>query len=299
MIGQTSAKQRGMVLLHTAVVVPLAVLVLAAVSLGWYIQENGLRITKLPIYAQDNLQLRSIPSELPPTGEPRWVQIGPDRQMGAEEIAALGSANAISRVYQRADTIGTNTPVAFELHAVYYTGMIDAVPHVPERCVVAGGGEMTSGPTVTPVPLDLSAEAGIVREEREDGSVRFSDRSEVSFQRLPLPAGVESLAMSISSFEQLGSDQDIWAGYFFIANGGVVASASGVRGLAYKLDSDYAYYAKVQFSSITVDSAEELAAMAADALRDLFPEIMRCVPNWDQVEAGTWDFTDYSRQTDS
>jgi hypothetical protein len=287
------------VILHPAVVVPFAVLVLAAASLAWYIQANGLRITKLPIYAKDNLQLRSIPSELPPTGEPRWVQVGPDRQMGAEEIAALGSANAISRLYQRADTIGTDQPMAFELHAVYYTGMIDAVPHVPERCVVAGGGEMTSGPTAVRVPLDLSADAGIVRQELEDGTVRYSDRSEVSFQRIPLPRGVEDLAMTISSFEQLGSDQNIWAGYFFVANGGVVASASGVRGLAYKLDSDYAYYAKVQFSSITVDSAEELAALAADALRDLFPEIMRCVPNWDEVEAGTWDFTDYSRQSGS
>jgi hypothetical protein len=285
-------------LLHPAVVVPLAVFVLAAGSLGWYIRANGLRITKLPIYPKDNLQLRAIPTELPPTGEPRWVRIGQDRQMGAEELVALGSDNALSRVYQRADTIGTDDPVAFELHAVYYTGMIDTVPHVPERCVVAGGGEMTSGPTVVPVPLDLTESTGVLREEREDGEVRYSDRSEVSFQRVSLPRGIEDLAMTISSFEVLGSDSTIWAGYFFIANGGVVASASGVRGLAYQLDSDYAFYAKVQFSSLTVDSAEELAQLAADALEDLLPEIMRCVPDWDEVEAGTWDFTDYSRQSD-
>ncbi|MCR9216112.1 MAG: hypothetical protein NXI14_02805 [bacterium] len=297
MNGAAGRSRRGAVLLHPAVLVPLAVMVLAAVSLAWYIRANGLRITKLPIYAKDNLQLRSIPGELPPTGDPRWVQLGPDRQMGAEEIAALGSANAISRVYQRADTIGTANPVAFELHAVYYTGMIDAVPHVPERCVVAGGGEMLSGPRITPVPLDLSPDAGVLAEERDGGEIRYSDRSGVTFQRIPLPRGVEHLAMSISSFDQLSSDQDIWAGYFFIANGGVVASASGVRGLAYRLDSDYAYYAKIQFSSVTVGSAEELASLAADALRDLFPEIMRCMPNWDEVEAGTWDFTDYSKQS--
>jgi hypothetical protein len=287
-----------MVLTHPAFVAPMAIMVLAAVSLAWYITANGLRITKLPIFAKDNLQLRSIPEELPP-GNPRWKQIQPDRPMSAEEITALGSANAISRIYQRTDTIGTNRPMMFELHAVYYTGMIDAVPHVPERCVVAGGGQMIFGPRVTRVPLDLTPDAGVLREEREDGSVRYSDRSGVTFQRLPLPRGVENLAMSISAFEQLGSDQNIWAGYFFIANGGVVASAAGVRGLAYQLDSDYAFYAKVQFSSWTVDSAEELAELAADALRDLFPEIMRCVPNWDEVEAGTWDFTDYSRQARS
>lgn len=291
--------RRGMVLLHPAVIVPLAILVLAAVSLAWYIQTNGLRITKLPIYPKDNLQMRSIPDELPPGSAARWEQIGPDRPMSGEEMAALGSSNAISRVYQRVDTIGTDDPVAFELHAVYYTGMIDAVPHVPERCVVAGGGEMSFGPRITKVPVDLTPEAGVIAEEREDGSVRYSDRSGVTYQRIPLPRGIEDLSMSISAFEQHGSEQKIWAGYFFIANGGVVASANGVRGLAYRLDSDYAYYAKIQFSSVTVDSAEELAELTADALRDLLPEIMRCVPNWDEVEAGTWDFTDYSRQNRS
>lgn len=285
-------------LLHPAVVVPAAVFAITASSLGWYIHSNGLRITKLPVYPKDNLQLRAIPNELPPSGDPRWVRVGQDRQMGAEELAALGSDNTISRIYQRVDTIGTDHPLAFELHAVYYTGMIDAVPHVPERCMVAGGGEMMSGPTVVPVPLDLTESTGVLREVREDGEVRFSDRSEVSFQRVSLPRGIEDLAMTVSSFEVLGSDQRVWAGYFFIANGGVVASASGVRGLAYQLESDYAYYAKIQFSSLSVDSAEGLAQLAADALEDLLPEIMRCVPDWDEVEAGTWDFTDYSRQTD-
>jgi len=292
---RSASGRRSAVLLHPAIVVPLLIMVLTAASLGWYITANGLRITKLPIFAKDNLQLRSIPDTLPPVGEPRWKQIAPDRPMSAEEIVALGSSNAISRVYQRVDTIGTSSPMMVELHAVYYTGMIDAVPHVPERCMIAGGGGMTSPPRVVRVPLDLTAESGVIAEEREDGTVRYSDRSAVTFQRIPLPRGVENLAMNISAYELRGSERDIWAGYFFIANGGVVATATGVRGLAYRLDSDYAYYAKVQFSSTTVESAAELAELAADLLRDLFPELMRCLPNWDEVEAGTWDFTDYSR----
>jgi len=289
------SRQRGSVLLHPAVVVPFLIMVLTAASLGWFITVNGLRITKLPIYAKDNLQLRSIPGTLPPVGEPRWEQVGPDRPMSAEEIVAIGSSNAISRVYQRVDTVGTSNPVTVELHAVYYTGMIDAVPHVPERCIIAGGGDMTSRPRVVSVPLDLTGESGVIAEEREDGTVRYSDRSAVTFQRIPLPRGVENLGMNTSAYELRGSDQNIWAGYFFIANGGVVSTATGVRGLAYQLDSDYSYYAKLQFSSTSVDSSEGLAELAADLLRDLFPELMRCVPNWDEVEAGTWDFTDYSR----
>ncbi len=224
-----------------------------------------------------------IPGELPPTGSragPGSARIG----RWARKRSPQPARRTPSRVYQRADTIGTTNPVAFELHAVYYTGMIDAVPHVPERCVVAGGGEMCRS----------SDHAGPARPfagcRRSRGARRRRDqvfrpfRCDVSAH--PLPRGVEHLAMSISSFDQASSDQDIWAGYFFIANGGVVASASGVRGLAYRLDSDYAYYAKIQFSSVTVGSAEARISRGGCAARPF--QSSRCMPNWDEVEAGTW-----------
>jgi len=61
-----------------------------------------------------------------------------------------------------------------------------------------------------------------------------------------------------------------------------------VRLLAFDLRNDYAFYCKVQVSSDRAKSAEELAEWAGSLLGDLLPEIMRCVPDWAEVERGTY-----------
>jgi hypothetical protein len=78
------------------------------------------------------------------------------------------------------------------------------------------------------------------------------------------------------------------AGYFFIANGSAVAGADGVRLLAFDLKNDYAYYMKVQFTSMQAESPEELAEVASSLLDDLLGEMMLCVPDWIDVLAGRW-----------
>jgi hypothetical protein len=106
--------------------------------------------------------------------------------------------------------------------------------------------------------------------------------------RVRLPRGVEQLSMMATPFRDAEGKQTMWAGYFFMANGGVVASANDVRLLAFRLHDDYAYYAKVQFMSGDVESAAELARVAGSMLDELFPDLMRCVPDWTDVEEGRW-----------
>jgi hypothetical protein len=79
-----------------------------------------------------------------------------------------------------------------------------------------------------------------------------------------------------------------FAGYFFIANGGTVSRAEEVRLLAFDLRSSYAYYLKVEFQSEQVESGEELAALAGRFLDENFAEIMRCTPDWVEVEQGEY-----------
>jgi hypothetical protein len=94
--------------------------------------------------------------------------------------------------------------------------------------------------------------------------------------------------MRISEYESPDSGKKLFAGYFFIANGGVAASAEQVRTLAFDLTSDYAYYLKVQVSSTTVSSAEELAEQSGALLSELIAEVVRCVPDWVSVESGAY-----------
>jgi hypothetical protein len=269
---------------NPAFLTALAVLVTGAVGLSQVIRVRGLHLTKEKINAPDNLQFHSLPSKY--TG---WEQLGRDEEMSKEAIEELGTANTISRVYQEITESAEQRPRRIEVHIAYYTGMIDTVPHVPERCMV-GSGWTKDGQTVpVDVPLDM---ARLGREGDLDSDVHgvssvYTARAFETGTRVRLPKGIENLQMSVTPFVH-SSKRQRFAGYFFIANGGVVASANQVRLLAFKLDEKYAFYCKVQFSSMDVTSAQELGAVAGAMLDEMLGDIMRRVPDWIEVEAGRY-----------
>ena len=101
------------------------------------------------------------------------------------------------------------------------------------------------------------------------------------------PRDVEDLEMRITPFQD-EKGRMVYAGYFFIANGGTVASANDIRLLAFQLEDDYSYYVKVQFTSGTVGSVEELAELAGSMLDEILPDIMDRVPDWVEVREGRY-----------
>lgn len=247
-----------------------------------------IKLTKKPIYPANGLQFHTLPDAMPPH-EPRWTKVGADEVMSAEAAEELGTANYISRWYERVseDEGATSPSDLIQLHCAYYTGMLDTVPHVPERCMV-GGGMMKDGDTrlvAIPLSFDRLSPDPFVDEEDERG-VLWTARSAFSHNRVRLPRGIEELTLRVTPFTNQEGTGRVVTGYFFIANGRVYSSADDVRIKAFELREDYAYYAKIQFMSPTAQSAEELAALAGDMLRDLFPEVMRRLPDWTLVERG-------------
>jgi hypothetical protein len=185
------------------------------------------------------------------------------------------------------------------LHMAYYTGTIDTVPHVPDRCMVAGGMKQLAPRAFVGVPLDRSRWAvddGATAEAREalkepDAVVRtapMGPTSRAPGTRVRLPRGIDGLRMSVSSFQAPDGGPVEYAGYFFIANGGLTPDAEGVRTLAFDLRSRYAYYLKVQVSTTSASSNEDLAAMAASLLDEVLPDICECVPDWTLVLRGEY-----------
>lgn len=257
----------------------------------------GLVVFKKPIEAE--FKLTSIPAETPV-----FRMIGKDERYGKDVQETLGTENYISRIYVDKAPPADARPRAIELHVAYYTGTIDTVPHVPDRCMVGAGWSIAGGPWIVPVPLDrgrwieddaASAEAraagtaaGSVGADSPIFSGRLSPASHAPGNRVRLPRGIEHVQMRVTEFEKPGTGQRMFAGFFFIANGGLTPRAEEVRLLAYDLRSDYAYYAKVQVSSEQVKSAEELARVAADLLDDLLPDVMQCVPDWTDVLRGDY-----------
>lgn len=279
----------GSKLLNPASVAAIVILGVAAIGLAASIRSFDLYLQKLPIYPQSGMQFHNLPAELE-----TWTRLGEDQVMSAEAADELGTTNYLSRQYVQTDAPPGEEPHRILLHCAYYTGMLDTVPHVPERCLVGNGWDIAGRSKLVPVDLSFEDERGYPRivpdpdiDAEEHGTI-YTMRSPITRTRVRMPRNLENLSLNVTRFRNEARDAYMHAGYFFLANGGVVATADDVRLLAFKLNDDYAYYAKIQFTSLTVDSAEELGEVAGDLLDELMPEIMRCVPDWIEVQEGRY-----------
>ena len=287
-----------------AFVTVLAVLVASAVGMGAAIKAFKIHLQKRPIYAPQGRVVASIPRETA-----SWAALGPDQIESVEVVEVLRTENYLNRNYARKGAVKGETPTVIDLHLAYYTGMIDTVPHVPERCFVGGGLQRTSLAQILPlelgsaqwspdpsVPEEFAGEAGTLYTTRLDYEFGSAPGSRV---RLPRDVTPDSpIRMRFSSYETPTGGK-ITAGYFFIANGGTVPNANDVRALAFDLTSDYAFYLKVQVTSTQAESPEQLAEWSADLLSELLGEIMLTVPDWVEVQTGRYPEDNPRRDADA
>lgn len=273
----------------------LVLMVVSAIAISAYIRVKDVHLQKIPIYPENNRQVSTIPSVTP-----SWRQIGSDEIMGAELVETLGTENYLSRHYVLTENADPKKPIVIDLHIAYYTGMIDTVPHVPERCFVGGGLQQSESSRVIDLPMDTSSwrvdpsvPAEFAGIDGKIYSVRLSNdpsMTDAPGRRVRLPRGVspdKPFQYRASEFINPGRGK-VYAGYFFIANGGTKANANDVRQLAFNLEDDYAYYLKVQVSASGLDSFDEFSAYSGDLVGELVGEIMRCVPDWISVQQGTY-----------
>lgn len=234
-----------------------------------------------------------------------WRREGHDVLEAADVVKTLGTENYLTRLMVRKQPLREGKEAALNFHAAYYTGSIDTVPHIPDRCFVGGGLQKGTSSGSIPLRLDISGRSSL-RAESADPFLRGETpeeyrpvvlpdgRREVYWIRLSneysslkgahvrVPFDPSKLTLRVSSFMGRG-DRPLYAGYLFIANGGTTDNANQVRQLAFKLEDRYAYYVKLQFTSATVDSAEELAELASDFLNEYLGEILACTPDWVRV----------------
>ena len=277
-------------------VLSLAVMVVCGASMTAGIHYAGIHLKKKPIEAPGNRALISIPNDTP-----SWKQVGTDKLESAEIEETLGTKNYITRTFVRKDRKADEPAMELQLHAAYYTGGVDTVPHIPERCYV-GGGMVALRTEIVPLKLDAnlwSVHPGAANAEK---SGWFRQRvpnwsPDGAGTSVTLPRDPGSMKLRVTEF-QAGANKSapkLYAGYLFVANGGHVSSAEEVRLLAFDLKSDYAYYLKIQFTSRSVRSPEELADQASSLMGELLPEMMRCVPDWVEVEAGNYPVKEQSK----
>lgn len=288
----------GLNLRHPAFLAAAGIMAICSLGMATVMRAYGVYLQKRPVQANSGRMLHSITAETK-----NWIRLGEDDELPNDIVEELGTTNSVSRRYVEKHPPSGRDPHVLDFHAAYYTGMIDTVPHVPERCFVGGGMQRVASVQIVPLRLDDDAWMEVSdAPEKQRGelfTVRLSnDYGEGRGRRVLLPRKPHDLKLRVGRYsDRFG--RDIWAGYFFVANGGHVSSAEGVRLLAFNLTDDYAYYLKVQVTSTQVDSAEELAEVTASLLNELMGEIMWCVPDWLTVERGEWPPDNPRRRSES
>lgn len=240
-----------------------------------------------------NVYLKKEPVELRqslptlPTRLGQWRKFGEDGTLTEEVIETLGTHDYLNRNYAPG---GDAENGAVSVHLAYYTGFIDAVPHVPDRCFEAGGWRKQTLPANVDLPIDQSG----WRDDPEavhSGGQRYRLVNYVH----PMTGRLEEVRMPIGDFRirvtefQNPQEPDVrlYAGYFFIANGLTACSPEQVKLLAFNHSDRYAYYAKVQFT-VSGDSqfeVEDFIGRVSDLATELLPPLMRCLPDWAELES--------------
>jgi hypothetical protein len=220
-----------------------------------------------------------------------WKQVGKDSVFSDALIEELGTRSYLDRMYA---VNGDPSRGVMQVHAAYYTGMIDAVPHIPERCWNANGMVMRGQPMVRKVEFDRSAwdtDQGPIQPAsgRRYPTARVKDAVTRKASIVSMPLG--DVEMTVSAFQDpRAPNETALGGYLFVANGSLTPSALAVRNLSFKLSDRYAYYCKVQFSARMPGEPDTVLpkfdTMTSELLQSLLPQLMRCLPDWPAIERG-------------
>lgn len=213
-------------------------------------------------------ELKDLPEQLGP-----WRQMSIDEPLDADTEHTLGTDNYVFRHYvdtrlltqreldeftdksprQRMDLLAKlsllKPRAVVNISLTYYTGLVDTVAHVPDRCFVADGFE--------PTHVDVE-KWNALKGRKGDESLRYI----VFEDQTP---GRGSMSRNVA--------------YFFNCNGEYMNDPIGVRRRLAYLFEEYGYYMKIE-THVAKLSPAEAAEVMNDLLAHALPEIEKCLPDW-------------------
>ncbi|MEM8872901.1 MAG: exosortase-associated EpsI family protein [Planctomycetota bacterium] len=260
-------------LFRPSFIVVASILLVSALSLTAVVQALELHFKKEPVSLERPLQL-AVPREFGP-----WVLASVDVPMGADIEEAMGTDEYLTRFYLNREIAGDLIPdniaeltsdqlapivnrvvrdkpeAAVKLHMAYYTGSVDTVPHVPDRCMVAGGFAPVNPRTA-------------------------------EWNVLPTDDGFAPTKLRFVEFRDEAITKDGPAynvAYFFQVNGEYEHDPiTGVRAKLMSLTDTHAYFCKIELLCISPDSVAAEAAME-NFLQHAMPSLEEVLPDWDRI----------------
>lgn len=243
----------------------------------------GVVLIKEPVPLRHPLVL--IPAQAGP-----WKLVREDPPLPKAQVEELGTEQYISRIYQDTTWPDAKPGGLVRLHVAYYTGTTDTVPHVPDRCFVAGGVQGLEKGLTT---LTLSGEH--LRPDPEHGGFLAPVQPKRKGQPQP-PARLPRKQFEATYFT-FGAPTAQGSGatgrienviYFFAANGKFLPTPNHVRAEGFDTHDQYSYYCKVEVQLFGVADKDLAAQRASAFLSTMLPEIMACLPDWVDVTQGRW-----------
>jgi Protein of unknown function (DUF3485) len=140
----------------------------------------------------------------------------------------------------------------------YYTGMVDTVAHVPDRCYIADGYEASQYDVPT-------WRLGSSPQSPDDKQGRTLEVRFIDFQ---------------DQVGDRGVDRNV--AYFFQVNGHYEQDPLGVRRSLQNLLEKYGYYAKVELMTLDRDH-DRAARTMTNFLTPALPEVEKSFPDWYRV----------------
>jgi hypothetical protein len=228
----------------------VAVLAIAGTSKEIVIEWTGAHLTKLPLALKNPLELLDAA-----TLEPYKV-INRHKITNKDVLEQLGTDEYIQ--WELEDTkADKSSPVRYcSLFITYYTGNLDAVPHVPEECY-AGGGHQRIG-----------AESVVLNVEGLFVGTDINPESETTPETgLDKRIGARYIVFT-------GRGSNIWQAsskysvlYFFKTNGAYASSRTEARAiLGRNLFGKYSYFSKVEWKFYGVDSGGKIFPNKSETL---------------------------------
>ncbi len=253
-------------------------IVLAVAALGFNFLTSTLKLhfKKQPVALAK--PLKTIPEQMG-----HWVQVSKDQPLGHDVEDALAATEYVFRDFVNEDAvpkaelapvldqsrsaddrrkalaaIQVKYPTAvINMAVTYYTGLVDTVAHIPDRCYIANGF----------VPSEYETPKWVIG-TNPDGSKKELEVRFINFE--------DQLSQHESATRSVA--------YFFMCNGHPESDPLGVRRSLQNLFEKHGYYAKIELMTMVKDRAASAETMA-DFLTYAKPEIDNCLPNWDAVKA--------------
>jgi hypothetical protein len=252
-------------------VVAAVILLIAAAGLNASVGALRLHFQKVPV------PLRRPLAELPERLGP-WVQVSKDQPLDPDMEHTLGTEKYIFRDFVDSRLVpaalieqfkdknwserramiaqiqAKNPKAVMNMAVTYYTGLVDTVAHIPDRCYIADGYQPVRWQVLNWDAFD--GHAG-----RTVGDVRYINFEDQTAERKAVPRNVA---------------------YFFHCNGNYVNDPAQVRMRLQDLREKYGYYAKVELMTLMPDG-DASARIMDDFLHSALPEVERCLPDWNEV----------------